>query len=247
MGFNCKGKDNKKRQITWIKVKDAYVPVSVVCENRLSKPLNSTVAPAPTPTPAPKIYGCNFLDKIGQLINFTFSYITTYSWKDYSRNATLEYIENENQWRLSQDSVLLYTTDDLFSVWSFATNIIPGHFIGEVWYGRFGANISQFNDCEELPTLPIMYGCSFLDENSNLINFTFSYLTTYSWEDYENNATLQYVNNQWIITQNSTTLYTTDDLFGVWYFANNLSDHLAGEVWYGRISQFNDCPPLPDP
>lgn len=86
--------------------------------------------------------------------------------------------------------------------------------------------------------MEMLYGCNFLDSGNSPINFAFSGLTEHAWIDIKNNATLQFLDEKWIITQNQVTLYTTDDFFGSWNCTNAISGKSEGEVIEGIISQF---------
>lgn len=83
-----------------------------------------------------------------------------------------------------------------------------------------------------------LYGCNFLDSGANPINFIFNSLTEYAWIDIQNDATLQFLDKKWIITQNQVILYTTDDFFGSWNCTNGIPGKQEGEVVDGIISQF---------
>lgn len=86
-----------------------------------------------------------------------------------------------------------------------------------------------------------LYGCGFLDSNNKPVNFVFKMLTEYAWIDIKNNATLQFLDQRWIITQNQVTLFTTDDFFSAWSCTNAISGLEEGTVIDGRLSQFDDC------
>jgi hypothetical protein len=86
-----------------------------------------------------------------------------------------------------------------------------------------------------------IYGCGFLDNNNKPINFIFKFLTVNVWIDIKNDATLQFLDQRWIITQNQVTLFTTDDFFSIWSSTNAIPGLAEGANIDGRLSQFNDC------